>query len=298
MNDFVAKVGREFNKTGLAVKKHSPEILIVAGVVGVVASAVMACKATKKVDEVIDEHKEMMDVVRSKDSTPNEVKKETTMVYANTGFKLAKLYGPSIVLGVASLTSIISSNQILRKRNAALAMSYAALDKGFKEYRQRVVDRFGDEVEKQIFYNIQPQEIEESIIDDKGKEKKIKKTVSVADPILSSPYARYFTRSNPNWRADDDYNMTFISLRQSYFNDVLKSKGHLTLNEVYSELGLKETKTGMVCGWIYDVNNPTGDNCVIFNTTEVYLPNEFDGSLERAIAIDFNVDGNIYDMMK
>ena len=34
------------NKTVMKLKKHSPEILIVAGIAGTVVSAVIACKAT------------------------------------------------------------------------------------------------------------------------------------------------------------------------------------------------------------------------------------------------------------
>lgn len=283
------------NRAGLALKKHSPEILIVTGVVGVVTSAVMACKATKKLDPILEDHEALMDRVRQEED-PAELKSMTTKVYVSTAAKVAKLYAPAVGLGVASLACIIGSNQILRKRNVALAASAAALNKGFQEYRERVTERFGEEVEKQIFYNLQPEEVEETVTDDKGKEKKIKKTVGVVDPNLTSPFSKYFTKSNVNWKNDDDWNKTFVSLRQSYFNDVLKAKGSLTLNEVYREMGFKETKEGMINGWFYDPDDPNLKNFVQLTATEVYLHNE-NGQLERALAIDFNVDGDIYDMM-
>ena len=61
--EIMTKVSGTFNKVGFQLKKHSPEILVVAGVVGTVASAVLACKATLKVDKVLDETKEKMDKV-------------------------------------------------------------------------------------------------------------------------------------------------------------------------------------------------------------------------------------------
>ena len=59
-------------------------------------------------------------------------KKDLVIIYAKTGFELAKLYAPSVLLGVASITSILASNNILRKRNVALTAAYATLDKCFK----------------------------------------------------------------------------------------------------------------------------------------------------------------------
>lgn len=60
-----------------------------------------------------------------------DAKKDLTIVYAQTGVKFAKLYGPSVVLGALSITSILASNNILRKRNVALGAAYAAIH-GYK----------------------------------------------------------------------------------------------------------------------------------------------------------------------
>ena len=143
------KTSRSLNKIGLKLKKHSPEILVVAGVIGTVTSAVMACKATTKAGKIVDEMHEQMDQIHEvakmgrEDYTEQDLKKDTTIVYAQTGLKFAKLYGPSVVLGVLSISSILTGHNILRKRNIALAAAYTAVDKGFKEYRSRVVERFG-----------------------------------------------------------------------------------------------------------------------------------------------------------
>lgn len=301
-NEVMTKVGRTVNKIGFSLKKHSPEILVVSGVIGAVASTVMACKATLKVNDILEEHKETMDKIYEAPTDDPQVyseddkKKDTVIVYTQTAVKLMKLYGPAVILGTLSVSSILASNNILRKRNAALAAAYAAIDRSFAEYRNRVVERFGEEVDHQLRYNVKAQEIEETIVDEKGKEKKVKKTVEVADPNTESIYQKYFTRTNPNWENDSDFVETFLRMQQNYANDLLRANGHLTLNKVYDMLGFQDTKAGMVVGWVYDLDHPNGDNYVEFNVKKVHLPNER-GGLEEAYAIDFNVDGNIYDLM-
>ena len=178
------------NTATIKVKKHSPEILIVAGVVGTVASAVMACKATTKLSTVLEEHKKDVNAVHEcseneeikADYSQEDAKKDLTIIYAQTGVKLVKLYAPAIALGALSITSIVASNNILRKRNVALAAAYATVDKSFKEYRNRVVERFGEQVDKELKYDIKAKKFEETVKDpETGKEKKVKSTVNVAN---------------------------------------------------------------------------------------------------------------------
>lgn len=303
-NEIMSKASGALNKIGFGLKKRSPEILVAAGVVGTVVSAVMACKATTKIGTILDETKEQLDQIHEYTGTPDTEKKQYSVedskrdmaiVYAQAGVKLAKLYAPSVGLGILSISSILASNNILRKRNAALAAAYAVVDRSFKEYRDRVVERFGKEVDHQLRYNIKATEVEETITDEKGKEKKVKKNVEVADPNASG-YVKYFTRSNPYWEDDSSYVEMFLRAQQNYANDKLKADKHLTLNAVYDMLGFKENKAGMVVGWIYDLDHPNGDNYVEFDVKKVLLPNE-QGGYEEAYAIDFNVDGNIYNEM-
>jgi len=182
------------SKAVMKLKKHSPEILVVAGIAGTVVSAVLACKATTKVAEILDETKGTLDTIHEgmetgaingQEYTTEDGKKDTVVVYAQTGMKLAKLYGPAIILGTLSITSILASNNILRKRNVALGAAYAAIDKSFKEYRGRVIERFGEQVDAELKYGIKAKKFEEIEVDpETGKEKKVKKTVMVADPNL------------------------------------------------------------------------------------------------------------------
>ena len=302
-NEIMSKASGALNKIGFGLKKRSPEILVAVGVVGTVVSAVMACKATTKINTILDETKEQLDKIHEYAGNPDvaekynaeDAKKDTAIVYAQTGVKLAKLYAPAVGLGILSISSILVSNNILRKRNMAISAALAAATQDFKDYRNRVIERFGKEVDHQLRYNIKAEEIEETVTDEKGKEKKVKKSIEVADPNASG-YVKYFTRSNPYWEEDSSYVEMFLRSQQNYANDKLKATGHLTLNDVYDMLGFHDSKAGMVVGWIYDLDHPNGDNYVEFDVKKVNLPNE-QGGYEEAYAIDFNVDGNIYNEM-
>ena len=296
---------RAINKVGFQIKKHSPEILVVAGVVGTVTSAVMACKATTKAGDILEEHHEQMESINEvvamdrDDYTEEDHKKDTLIVYTQTAVKFVKLYGPSIILGTLSLACIVESHNILRKRNVALAAAYATVDKGFKEYRNRVVERFGKEIDHELKYNIKAKEFETVTVDEKGKEKVEKEIVNVADPNLYSDYARFFDESCAGWSKDAEANFTFLKCQQNYANNKLKAQGYLFLNDVYKMLGIPATKAGQIVGWIYDEKNPIGDNFVDFGilNVDVERVRAFVNGYERNILLDFNVDGNILDMM-
>ena len=183
-----ASATRTINRAALKIRKHSPEILVVSGIVGVVTSTVMACKATTKIDEVITKSKEHVDMTKkyvedngfTEKYTETDYKKDLTIMYTQRGLKLAKLYAPAVVLGTVSITAILAGHNILRKRNVALAAAYATVDKSFKEYRGRVIERFGEELDKELKYNIKAKEIEEIKVNEKtGKEEVVKKTVGV-----------------------------------------------------------------------------------------------------------------------
>lgn len=305
--DILNNASRVFNKVGFKAKKHSPEILVAAGVVGTVASAVIACKATTKLSGILEESKTQMDQIHnyveengySEKYTEEDQKKDTAIVYAQTGVKLVKLYAPAVILGTASIASIVWSHKILRTRNVALAAAYATIDKSFKEYRGRVIERFGKELDKELKYNIKAKEFEEVEVDGKGKEKVTKKTVNVINPNMYSEFAMFYDDGCVGWTKDPEANKKFLILQQNYANEKLKRNGYLFLNDVYKMLGMQPTKAGQVVGWIYDEKNPIGDNFVDFGIFDIdkEKSRDFVNGYERTILLDFNVDGNILDMM-
>lgn len=302
-------VTRAFHKAGLKLKKHSPEILVVLGVTGAVVSAVMACKATLKVNEITEQTKTDIEKIHTATEkgvteagvtyTEEDCKQDLVKVYVQTGVKFVKLYGPSVLLGAASVSAILASNNIHRKRNLALAAAYATVDSGFKEYRGRVVERFGKELDNELRYNIKAKEVEETVVDEDGKEQTVKKTIQVVNPNLVSQYARFFDESCPAWEKNAEDNLYFLLCQQSQANDVLQSRGHLFLNEVYDMLGLPRTVAGQSVGWVYDPDGGIGDNFVDFGIHDVTKERKraFVNGYERCILLDFNVDGDILSLL-
>ena len=287
------------NKGKLTVKQYSPEILVITGVVGVVTSAVMACKATRKLDPVLETHKQnAANVHKTFEKNPDEKaqKRELTKVYMRTGVEFAKLYGPSVTLGVLSITGILASNNILRRRNLALAAAYTAIDTSFKQYRGRVVERFGEQVDKELRLGAHQEKIEVVETDENGKEKKVKKNVTVVDNPMPSDYARYF--AYPDAKAaepNSDYNAFFLKVQQELANHMLRANGFLFLNDVYEMLGIDKSVAGQAVGWVYDKNaDDHGDNYVDFGIQEVYRKrSDKPGDYEKVFLLDFNVDGGI-----
>ena len=195
----------------------------------------------------------------------------------------------------------MAGHTILKRRNIALAAAYAVVDKGFKKYRKNVVERFGEQLDKELRYNIKAKEVEEIVKDENGNEKVEKTIVNEVgiNPVDGySGYARFFDAASSFFEKDPEYNLMFLRKQQDWANEVLRSRGHLFLNEVYDMLGIQRTKAGQVVGWIYDEKNPNGDNYVdfgIYNNKEA--SRRFVNGYEYNILLDFNVDGPIYDLI-
>lgn len=299
-SEIANKMSRAFYKVGFKIKKHSPEIFLVTGIAGGVVSAVMACKATTKVSKIIEEKNDAVEGVRKYEGdsqinsetgeeeiiySKEDAKKDLVIIYTQTGIKLIKLYGPAILVGVASITSLLASNNIMRKRGAALMAAYTTLDTGFKEYRKRVADRFGDDVEREIRYNTQ----QRTIVDENGEEQ----TVEVAEKVSDGLYMVAFDENAGTWEPSPDINMCALRARQNWANDRLRARGYIFLNEIYEDLGLPMTKAGQVVGWIFDPKDP--DCYVDFGIHETYraIKGDPENGHERVILLNFNVQGDI-----
>ncbi len=312
-NSIIKSAASAFNRFAFQAKKHSPEILMGVGIVGSIGSAVMACKATLKVNDILDETKETVEKIHGvlenenvseEDYSEEDSKKDLAVVYAQTGWKFVKLYAPSVIMGALSITSILASNNIMRKRNLAIAAAYTAIDQSFKDYRGRVVERFGEVVDRELKYNLKAAKISEKVLDEEtGKEKKVKKTIEVLNDGVDgySDYARFFDESCRPWEKDPEFNLTFLRAQERYANDLLVSRGHLFLNEVYDMLDIPRTKAGQIVGWVYKPNNENhqGDNYVDFGIYDISKQEkrDFVNGYERSILLDFNVDGVIYNLI-
>lgn len=309
--ELVEKVSRSVHKVGFKLKKHSPEILAVVGIVGIVTSTVMACKATTKVSDIVDETKETIDTIHDavenhrhtsdgEEYTQEVANKDLALVYVQTGWKFVKLYGPSVAIGVASIACMVGSNHILRKRYIASAAAFNALATDFNGYRSRLIDKFGDELDKELRFGIKAKEIEETVVDEDGNETTVTKTVNVVDPNLAhSIYSIPWYEGNTGYTKNAELNKVFLIQQQNHANDKLRLNGILTLNEVYDMLGAPRTAYGQQAGWVYTEDCSAGDNFVDFGIFDPDNPHACDFLIghERAIILNFNCIGNVLEYM-
>lgn len=311
-------------------KKNAPTLLFGAGVVSMVGSTVLACNATLKVESVLKEIDQNMEKahqakikVEAKDKamahnatasvddqvdlgdvpahvtyTDREMKQDIVIIYVRGAAKIIKLYAPAVILGGVGVACLTRSHQILKERNTALAAAYFAVNQAFEVYRERVVEKYGEETDREFRYGVE----EITIIDeDTGK---TLDTVRV-DPGEPSGYARWFDDTNPNWSPPNQmaYNWIFLRNQQNWANDMLRSRGHLFLNEAYSLCGLSHTSAGAIVGWVWDPRNDKhdGDNLADFGCWDDdgrgYQFFEGINGREGAILLDFNVDGPIWDLI-
>lgn len=310
-------MSRSLYKAKFKLQQHAPEIMVVGGIIGGVVSTVMACKATTKVNFILEETQKKIDIVHEGIETgevqgyldngevgmvsysAEDGNKDLAIVYGKAGIELVKLYAPAVAVGCLSITSILGGYRIMHKRNVALAVAYTALDNSFKGYKNRVIERFGEAMDRELTYGIKAVEIEETTVDKKGKEKTVTKTIEVMDPNnVYSPYAFCFDESCVGWERDAELNKFFLLQQQNYANDKLKAQGYLFLNDVRKMLGALPTAAGQECGWIY--NSEKGDGCVDFGIFDIHKPvnREFVNGYEKSIWIDPNVDGYILDKLK
>lgn len=291
----------------LIAKKYSPEILMVAGTVAIVAGTVATAKATLKIDEILDENKENKEKIEAVHNgeielkegveySEEDYKKDILINKINCGKKLAKEYAPAVTLTVLGIGCFFGAHGIMRKRNVAIMAAYKLCEQAFNDYRDRVRTELGEDQDRHFYYGTEIETKSEKIKTENGKTKTVKTKTEIIPGTQVSQYARFFDEANPNWSKSPDQNKFFLESAQYTLNDMLRARGHLFLNEVYDALGFERSAAGAVVGWIW---NGDGDGYVDFNIFQMndVAKRDFVNGYEPSILLDFNVDGVIYDLI-
>lgn len=293
-NAVTSKIGRQ----GLKLQKSSPTIMFVGGVVGVVATVVLASKATLQLEEILDEHDVNMSKAKGlhasdrDDYSDDDFRKDKVIITARTATTLVKAYGPAFLVGAASIGLLTGSHVTLNRRNAATVAAYAAVDKAFKEYRDRVLADVGPEKEREYYSGTESREVYSETKKGEPKVEEIKTSAG------KSPYAVLFDNRNPNWNPEAEHTLFFLKLHQNQLNMQLQARGHVFLNDVFDALGMDRTSAGAVVGWVKD--NKNGDGYVdfgIWDDDNMEKMLDFVTGRENCIWLDFNVDGIVYDLI-
>lgn len=305
--ELATKASQILMKSKLGLKKHSPEILMVTGIgVGVVA-AVIACKQTVKATQIIeDARKSLGDIETVQEMSKNGEANYTEEDYANdrktvgvqvvTG--MIKTYAVPVGLGILSITCILASNHIMRKRNVALAAAYSALSTDFMNYRKRVVEKYGKETDFLLKNGLEKELVAHQVVDpETGEVKETQEEVVKYDGAKLSQYARVFDEvGSTQWTPSPDHNKAFLLMEQNYFNERIKTRGYIFLNEVYERLGFRPTKAGSIVGWVYQNADYEGIDFGIFSAHTQKAEDFLNGD-EPSIILDFNVQGDILSLV-
>lgn len=287
LNKVPNKVSQPVGRQLLVLQKNSPTILFGAGIVGVVTGTVLACRATLKLDEVLDEINPKLEDVRNlqhDNYTEKDRAHDRAVLYVSGGVRVAQMYLPAAFFMAAGIGCLAGSHGILTKRNAGLMTAYATLDQSFDAYRERVRTVVGEEKEENIYRPVEEHEVKDP---ETGKEVKAKVRKG------GGKYAKCFDESNINWNKEYPYNQTFVQAQQNFANDLLLSRGHIFLNEVYTMLGFPHTPEGALVGWVLEGGSGKVD-VGVFSGNE-YEAMRFVQGYTPSVWLDFNVDGIIYD---
>lgn len=307
-NNWLDKINRKAGKAELVLKKNSPEILLGIGIVSFVGTVVTACQATLRADEVLDYHKrKMKDIHDAKEIVDQDPEGELEydehlyrhdvgFQYMRTAGSMLKLYAPSIALGGLSLACILTSRNIMQKRYLGVVAAYNGLSTAFEEYRKRVREEYGEGLDRHFRYGTTYDTLTEVDVDENGKKKKNKVDVEQTDSTLVSPNddsCRFFDSSNPNWDQNPNFSMMWLRGQQDILNDILHTRGHVFLNEVYDALGFDHTPQGAILGWVDD---GSGDGFIDFGLYDQNKENvrRFVNGVDNVILLEFNHDGIIW----
>lgn len=313
MISIAAGITRGVSRALLLGEKHLPDILTGGGIIVGIVGVVKACKATLKVDRILEDREEkaqaiedvhdgITSVKEGETYTDEDYENDKKVLKVNTVKEVIKAYALPVGLLVASVVMILAGHGILMKRNGALAAGFTALQGAFNQYRSRVAEWVGPEEEQMIFNGYRAEVVEDNHDnpekDENGHSVATRKTNIVApDGAYSlSPYAKVFDESNPNWSNTPEYTKLFLTNQQNYFNDLLRSRGHVFLNDVYRKLGFEDTSAGAVVGWVIGKNR---DNFIDFGLGNINSLScrQFINGESPYVMLDFNVDGVIYDLI-
>ena len=246
------------SKVFFGVKKASPTIAVVGGIGLSIGAIVSACKATPKVDELLDESRKQIHAIHEIADNPEsgytkEQKEQAiTMTWGHTILGLCKLYGPAAAMEIVAILLFIWSHSQMKSRVTGLSAAVIALSQSLNQLNQNNVERFGEEKANDIYYALDTQKVEETVTDEEtGKEKKVKVSAKVVDTEkVVGPFAVFFDEFNPNYILEDPaHNVDFVSDIQVSLIRRRNMQGYLFLNEARMALGYKPIPAGQVMGW-------------------------------------------------
>jgi hypothetical protein len=201
----------------LFVKRNASNILTCMGGVGVVATSVMAVKATPKVLLILEE---------------TEKEKGEKLTRLEKIVAAGPAYLPSIAIGVSTIACIFGANMLNKRHQAALMSAYALIDNSYKEYKEKVKELYGEEYDERA---------RDEIAKDKYDEKDI---LGDDEELFYEEFSRRYFKS------------THLKVQRALYdlNRELIMAECVTVNDYYKLLGLPPIDGGDEMGWSTGMN--------------------------------------------
>ena len=236
----------------LGAKRNAPELLLAGGIVAGAGAMYAMNKAgqkalTVKANHLIDEA-EIQKAVNELDLGEEEVKKMVIKSYSHYALELAKVYAIPTGLYIASVGMIFASYKVQKNRNIGLSVALGACTKAYNELNARLKNGAAAGLTaKEVLDGIQAREV----VDEETGEIKIEKYQVEG---LKDPGTVRFDRYSTSWNCDKHINRSLLYSEENWANSMLRLQGYLFLNDVYSRLGLPNTKEGQVLGWVWNAD--------------------------------------------
>lgn len=207
---------------------HSPQILTAIGVAGTISTAVLTGKATIKAVRLMDARQRELDAAGTTHVIDFKEK------VANTW----KLYVPPVAAGVLTVASIITATQIGTRRAAAMASAVVISEKAFGEYKEKVLEKMGENKERAVRDDIAQDRVRNNPV----TETTIYAARGTGKDLCYEPYTgRYFLSG-----------MEDIKKAQNDLNYQVLNNYYASMSDFYDLLGLDRTKLSDDMGWNSD----------------------------------------------
>lgn len=275
---------------------NAPKLLVGGGVVGLIGSGVYACFQTRKLEKTLDIRRGRMTAI--KERTPAPTKKEIFVEKAITCAKVAKLYALPALGAAASTYCVFKGTGLLedrlevaQKNAAALSTTLGALAAEYKGYRDDVRERYGEEVESDIYNHTTEKEVTVTTTDENGEKHEETKTVKVFNGKPAGVW--YFCPPKTVLPATDlNYSLWTIESTEHQMNVKLSAHGIVYKNDVLIALGMDPEDDGWMIGKIFDRNSLRDDQLKL-NYTECWYTEPTSGEIYHCYRIEPNFEYDI-----
>lgn len=281
----------------LVLQANAPSIMVGTGIVAMGTGAVLACKKTLGVEEVLAEHIPFLEQIKTTEESPqyaeytkDRARNDRIKIYTRVTLDMIKLYGVPAGFFIGGAGLVISGHRILLQRNATLALAFTGMKQAFDAYRARVIEEQGHEADQRFKNGFIRKEFVDS---DTGE--RIPVTVQDGENPVTDPYNRIFEQgASSQWQDDLGINKMFIHNQQRFAQQLLSRRGYLWLSEVYTSLGFEENDVSRVVGWkVRKLPDGTKDIPMVDFGLDTPHPDDQMLAREQAIYLDFNCQGLI-----